>query len=95
MSCFLYKHPGAGVILAKLRWGAAVLFSKYTVKVGEVVKSAVKGNLCHGLGGVDEEAGGMPQSNFVQAFNKGSARSLLNKAAERYFRHVYCFCHVG
>ena len=95
MSCFLYKHPGAGVILAKLRWGAAVFLPEYAVEVGEVVKSAVKGNLRHGLGGVDEKTGGMPQSNLVQTFNKGSARSLLNKAAERYFRHVYCFCHVG
>ena len=82
VNLYLYKDPRPGKAFPEVLGGAAFLFLKDAVEIGDIVEAAVIGHFRNGLGGVDEHAGGMAEADLGQAVYKGIAGPLLEKAAE-------------
>ena len=75
--------------MPELARGAAVFLFKDAVEIRKIIEAAVKGNLGNRLGGIDQQPGGMAQSNFIQAVDEGSAGTLFNEAAKGNLRHAH------
>src|SRR5690554_2961566 len=88
-------NPRPREIFAKLLGRAVFLALEYPVEVGNVVEPTPIGNLRYGLVGIDQQARGVAQSDFVEAVDECLAGAFLDKTAERGFVHIDAGSHGG
>ena len=65
--------------------GTAILILKNPVEIRQIVESAVVSNFRNRMSCVDQQAGRMTQSYFIQAFYKSFSGSFLYKTTKRHF----------
>lgn len=78
------------MVIALPEHGGCAVFAPFevAVEIGNVVETALVGDFGNGLGGVEQQAGGVSQADVQQALDKSEAGAALKEFTEGNLRHV-------